>query len=227
VKRPQSGNVTASVLKLQHPHHHAAHLLETHLVLTSPLLSKENEKISSVAAISPPPASVPEAQERAITAGATEGGEDARRGKLYSKRQVDKLIAAAVESSQEIDQRTIREMINEIKELNSTVKLQEQRLQQCQQQLASRSPDLQTTPAPLLTAASSLSKTQRAQRKDDSNSSGMLLVYSFLWGNLVMLFVSTVFPWMISHGSSFLSSLWNSLSSSSSESESSEDSESL
>ena len=141
--------------------------------------------------------SAPETAERGL-----EGvGDEVRKGKLsYSKKQVEKLIAEAVQSSKEIDQRTIKEMIKEIDELNSTVKLQEQRFQQEQQRIDSTPPLPVPTPSPphLLN-----------QQKDSQHDVSIQIVYSFLLGSFVMLFVSTLFPWMISHAPYFLSHFWN------------------
>jgi hypothetical protein len=165
----------------------------------SHLLVKGNERRPSAEAI-PIPSSDLETHERAPER-STGGGSEGRKEKLsYSKKQVEKLIAEAVESSKEIDQRTIKEMIKEIKELNSTIKLQEQRFQQCQQEMAS-------IPSPPVTSPASVSPPLPNQRAE--NDVNIWMTYSFLLGSLVMLFVSTLFPWLLSHGSSFLSSLWN------------------
>lgn len=106
--------------------------------------------------------------------------------KYFTQNQLKKVVQEAVQSSKEIDQKTIKEMLHEITELNSKIRSQDLQLKQYEQQLEKVQEQQKSTPSSVYH-----SPTKRPNHTNDIN-----MVYSFLLGSIMMLLVSTLLPWL-------------------------------
>jgi biotin carboxyl carrier protein len=113
---------------------------------------------------------------------------ETKAGKSYTRRQVEELIQEAVRAAKEIDQKTIQEMILEMNNLTSQLQLQERQLQQLRDTTATSTSHLPPSNPP----SNAINK-QKANASKASSS--IQIVYAFLFGSFVMLFVSALLPW--------------------------------
>jgi hypothetical protein len=98
------------------------------------------------------------------------------------------LIQEAVRAAKEIDQKTIQEMILEMNNLTSQLQLQERQLQQLRDTTA-------TSPSHLPPSNPHSNALNKQKANASKAFSSIQIVYAFLFGGFVMLFVSALLPW--------------------------------